>query len=123
MDTTKNRNRDPYSFANINLLGKCNCNCFFCLGKDIPELLQGHDQRDIHFVWWRNWWPFLRKCYDENVKKLYVTGQNTDSLQYVHLQDLIDFLHRQQFQVGLRTNGYLAAKRLAVINSTDLSVG
>ena len=93
------------------------------MGKDIPELLQGHDQRDIHFVWWRNWWPFLRKCYDENVKKLYVTGQNTDSLQYVHLQDLIDFLHRQQFQVGLRTNGYLAAKRLAVINSTDLSVG
>jgi hypothetical protein len=57
------------------------------------------------------------------VSKLYVTGQNTDSLQYVHLQELIDFLHRQRFQVGLRTNGYLASKRLAVINSTDLSVG
>ncbi len=24
MDTTKNRQRDPYTFANINLLGRCN---------------------------------------------------------------------------------------------------
>ncbi len=109
------------------MLGKCNCDCncdcFFCLGKDIPELLKGHDQRAVHFSEWRNFWPFLRKCYDEGVKKLYVTGQNTDSLQYVYLQELIDFLHRQGFQVGLRTNGYLASKRLAVINTTDLSVG
>jgi len=28
-NTTKNRNRDPYSFANINLLGRCNVDCFF----------------------------------------------------------------------------------------------
>ncbi len=123
MDTTKNRDRDPYTFANINLLGRCNCDCFFCLGKDIPELLQQHDQRAVHFSKWRNFWPFLRKCYDEKVFKLYVTGQNTDSLQYIYLQELIDFLHRQGFEVGLRTNGYLAHKRMAVINSTDLSVG
>ena len=122
-DTTKNRQRDAYTFANINMLGRCNCDCFFCLGKDIPELLQQHDQRAVHFSKWRNWWAFLRRCYDEGVFKLYVTGQNTDSLQYIYLQELIDFLHRQRFQVGLRTNGYLASKRLAVINSTDLSVG
>lgn len=35
----KNRKRDKYTFANINLLGKCNADCYFCLGKDIPELL------------------------------------------------------------------------------------
>jgi len=123
IDTTKNRQRDSYSFANLNILGVCNAQCFFCLGRDIPELLKGHDQRAVHFSEWRNWWAFLRRCYDEGVFKLYVTGQNTDSLQYIYLQELIDFLHRQRFQVGLRTNGYLASKRLAVINTTDLSVG
>ena len=41
MQITKNRNRKEYSFANINLLGNCNANCYFCLGKDIQEELKG----------------------------------------------------------------------------------
>ena len=36
----KNRNRGKFTFANINLLGKCNADCYFCLGKDIADELR-----------------------------------------------------------------------------------
>lgn len=45
----KNRNREKYTFANINLLGTCNANCYFCLGKDISEELSGKNQLNVHF--------------------------------------------------------------------------
>ena len=41
---TKNREREAPSFANINLLGKCNIRCYFCLGRDIEAELAGQNQ-------------------------------------------------------------------------------
>lgn len=123
INVVKNRNRDPFSFANINLLGKCNCSCFFCLGEDIHNELEGQNQLAVHFGEWKNFNHFLKKCQDNNVKKLYITGQNTDSLMYHYLEELIDYLHYHNFDVGLRTNGYLAEEKMSIINKTDLSVG
>jgi hypothetical protein len=38
--TSKNLSKDKkYSFANINLIGRCNEGCYFCLGKDIESEL------------------------------------------------------------------------------------
>lgn len=119
----KRRDRSDYTFANINLLGKCNAKCFFCLGEDIPELLHKHNQTRVHFSEWKNFNNFLEKCKSLNIKKLYITGQNTDSLIYKYLNDLIDYLHTQDFFVGIRTNGYLAKDNLSVINKCDNSVG
>jgi MoaA/NifB/PqqE/SkfB family radical SAM enzyme len=119
----KNRNRDPYTFANINLLGKCNVNCYFCLGKDIEDILSKHNQIKVTFLEWKNFSAFLDKCRQESVKKLYITGQNTDPLLYEPLGDLIDYLHSQGFLVGLRTNGYLAEWEMETIAKCDLSVG
>lgn len=119
----KNRNREAPSFANINLLGRCNVDCYFCLGKDIPDLLAGQNQLTTHFSAWENWPYFLAKCRLNGIRKLYVTGQNTDSLLYRHLPELIESLHDQGFQVGMRTNGYLALDRMDTINRCDLSVG
>ena len=119
----KNRDRDAYSFANINLLGKCNARCFFCLGEDIPELLGKHDQTKVFYAQWDNLGPFLDRCKAEGVKKIYVTGQNTDSLLYKYLPELVEYLHRQDFQVGLRTNGYKALECLSTINQCELSTG
>lgn len=119
----KRRGRAEYSFANINLLGKCNAQCFFCLGEDIPELLHKHNQTKIHFHKWKNFDNFLEQCRLKNIKKLYITGQNTDSLIYKYLDELIDFLHKEGFFVGIRTNGYLAEKNIDTINKCDNSVG
>jgi len=120
---SKNRKRDAYSFANINLLGKCNVDCFFCLGKDIGELLNKHNQLRTHFSEWKNFDRFLARVKREGVRKVYITGQNTDSLLYKYLAELVDSLKVRGFGVGLRTNGYLAHKHMETINQCDLSTG
>ena len=65
---TKNRNRDLPSFANINLLGKCNVDCFFCLGKDIEQALFGKNQLNVHFSKWINFTQFLKACSDSKIQ-------------------------------------------------------
>lgn len=123
INNNKNRNREDYSFANINLLGKCNVDCFFCLGKDIEPLLSRHNQLKIPFLEWKNFGQFVRICKEKGIKKLYVTGQNTDSLLYVYLKELINFLQDMDFQVGLRTNGYLSEKHMDTLNLCKANVG
>jgi molybdenum cofactor biosynthesis enzyme MoaA len=119
----KNREREKYTFANINLLGKCNANCYFCLGKDIDELLTLHNQIDTHFLEWENFDAFLDMCREKEITKIYITGQNVDSLQYKFLAQLIIFLKNRSFTVGLRTNGYLAEKKMDIIQLCDDEIG
>ncbi len=119
----KNRNRSSYKFANINLLGKCNVDCFFCLGKDIPELLGKHNQLNVSHLHWKNFDLFLEQCRDNEIKKLYLTGQNTDALCYVYRHALIKDLTEKGFQIGLRTNGYLLHKNIPLANYCELSTG
>ena len=123
IELAKNRERDSYSFANINLLGKCNVDCFFCLGKDIADELGNNNQLSAAFLGWKNFTQFLAQCKQNKIKKLYITGQNTDSLLYCHLDALIAYLRRENFDVGLRTNGFLALAKMQTINKTNLSVG
>jgi molybdenum cofactor biosynthesis enzyme MoaA len=122
-NTAKNRNREHPTFANINLLGKCNVNCFFCLGKDIEKELAPHNQVTLHYAHWENFEKFLSLCKHANIQKLYLTGQNTDSLLYAHFSELVTYLHQQGFLVGIRTNGYLAHRHMETINRCDLSIG
>lgn len=85
--------------------------------------MRPHNQLTTHFDDWKNFELFLKRCRAEGVKKIYITGQNTDSLMYRHLYELITELQRRGFGVGLRTNGYLALNRMSSINLCDLSVG
>lgn len=123
INVDKNRNREDFSFANINLLGKCNVDCFFCLGKDIEEELCGNNQVVEHFSGWLNFYEFLDVCRVKGVEKLYITGQNTDGLMYKYLMELVPWLHRFGFKVGIRTNGYLAMQKMDIINQCELSTG
>ena len=119
----KNRNREKYTFANINLLGKCNANCYFCLGKDIEDVLLPHNQLETLFPSWKNFEYFLNRCREENIKKLYLTGQTADGLQYNYLNELIHFLQDNGFLVGVRTNGYLAKEKIKSINNMKEEIG
>jgi MoaA/NifB/PqqE/SkfB family radical SAM enzyme len=119
----KNWTRTAPSFANINLLGACNVDCYFCLGKDIEGQWKGA-ALNSHWGHWPNFEAFLEKCQAAGVKRLYVTGQNTDSLLYTKLSELITWLQSARgFEVGLRTNGYLAHKMLPVLNQCERNVG
>lgn len=119
----KNRNRDKYTFANINLLGKCNIDCYFCLGKDIPESIDILNHLNTHFLEWQNFAVFVNECQRNEITKIYVTGLNTDSLQYKYLGELIDYLQSQKFTVGLRTNGYLAKSKIRLIQKCRGEIG
>ena len=119
----KNWNREAPSFANINLLGRCNVDCFFCLGKDIDPILSQQNQTRTHFSQWKNFDKFLQLCKEKHVERIYVTGQNTDSLIYSSIGPLVDSLQESGFVVGLRTNGYLAHKHLPVLRACKRSVG
>lgn len=119
----KNWSREAPSFANINLLGKCNVDCFFCLGKDIDPILGQQNQTKIHYDDWKKFDEFVALCKEKNVKRVYVTGQNTDSLLYKHLDSLVDHLQADGFDVGLRTNGYLAHRQLPTLQKCRRSVG
>jgi molybdenum cofactor biosynthesis enzyme MoaA len=113
----KNRKREKFSFANINLLGTCNANCYFCLGKDIAKELKGKNQLDTHFSKWKNFDKFIEMCKQEGIKKLYLTGQTADGLQYRYLREIIDYLQENDFVVGVRTNGRLALQKMECINA------
>jgi molybdenum cofactor biosynthesis enzyme MoaA len=120
---TKNRNRNNPDFANINLLGKCNAYCYFCLGKDICDFENRMDTL-VHWTDWKDFEKFLTICNKANIKKLYITGQNTDALLYKYLADLIEYLQDSKgFNVGLRTNGRAALKMIDIINSCTLETG
>ena len=120
----KNYDRDIPSFANINLLGTCNMNCYFCLGKDLEEEFSKTKSENIHFSEWKNLDKFLLFCKRNNIKNIYITGQNTDPLLYQYLKELIEFLQKDmEFSVGVRTNGLLAAGLLDVLNLCKRTVG
>lgn len=120
----KNRNRNiKYDFANINLLGRCNADCFFCLGKDIQEVLSQHNQTGVHFSEWKNFESFIQNCKDNQITKIYLTGQNTDSLMYKYFQELRDYIQGNGFEFGIRTNGYNAIKMLPDIQKCNGEIG
>lgn len=121
---TKNRNRSSkFDFANINLLGNCNADCFFCLGKDIEKQLSKHNQLKVHFSEWKNFETFISQCKENEIKKLYLTGQNTDSLMYKYFGELRDYLQDAGFEFGIRTNGYLAERKLLDIRKCNGEIG
>jgi molybdenum cofactor biosynthesis enzyme MoaA len=119
----KNRDRGEYTFANINLLGKCNANCYFCLGKDIQEELAGKHQLGVPFKEWLNFDAFLETCKSKGITKLYLTGQTADGLQYDYLSELVSNLQADGFEVGVRTNGYLAVQKMQDIQAMNGEIG
>ena len=119
----KNRQREKYTFANINLLGLCNADCYFCLGKDIPQELAGKNQLATPFENWKNFEKFLTICQQEQVRKLFLTGQTADGLQYKFLDKLVEALQDRGFEVGVRTNGYLAMRKISSIQKMQGEIG
>jgi MoaA/NifB/PqqE/SkfB family radical SAM enzyme len=120
----KRRDRTAPAFANINLLGRCNARCYFCLGRDLGCLIDGRDDTAIHYHHWPMFAEFTHLLKARGVSKVYVTGQNTDALLYEHLCHLVAHLQSVHgFDVGLRTNGLLAMQRLSEINRCRDEVG
>jgi hypothetical protein len=66
---------------------------------------------------------YLAKCRENGIKKIFLTGQNTDPLMYKFLKEFIDYLQTNGFDVGIRTNGYLALDKINIINKCKGEIG
>ncbi len=117
MKDFKNRNREKPTFANINLQGICNFKCFFCIGNEIED--ETRNYLNVHFNEWKNFKEYLKLCKENDIKKIYLTGQNTDPLLYKYLDEIIEYLKSEGFEVGIRTNGVLTLKNLEAINKIN----
>ena len=115
----KLRERPAPFYANINMLGRCNANCFFCLGKDLNLEFAKYNTQRTHHTQWPRWTFFLERAKALGIVPIYLTGQNTDALLYPNLTDLSRDLRALGHSPGLRTNGFLALQRMAEINTFD----
>jgi molybdenum cofactor biosynthesis enzyme MoaA len=72
---------------------------------------------------WRNFDQFLDMCEGSGITKLYLTGQNTDSLLYPYIDELYDYLKKRNFSMGIRTNGYMIPYMLDTVRSLNDEIG
>lgn len=112
------KTRSPYTFANINFIGKCNQSCFYCLGNELAEEVEGVDNMSTHFSEFLHLPYFLKECREHSIEQVYLTGLNVDPMQYEYLRDFIAFIKQEGFYVGMRTNGItLDTSNIDIINS------
>lgn len=93
-------------YGEILFVGKCNLQCFYCLGHEMHESTKCNTL-STHFSLWPNFGKWLVDLHMNNVKTIYLSSTNSEPLLYVHLSELIDFLQDDGFNVGIRTNGSL----------------
>lgn len=93
-------------YGEILFVGKCNFQCFYCLGHEMHESTKCNTL-STHFSLWPNFGKWLVDLHMNNVKTIYLSSTNSEPLLYVHLSELIDFLQDDGFNVGIRTNGSL----------------
>lgn len=93
-------------YGEILFVGKCNFQCFYCLGHEMHESTK-NNALSTHFSLWPNFGKWLVDLHMNNVKTVYLSSTNSEPLLYVYLSELIDFLQDDGFNVGIRTNGSL----------------
>lgn len=93
-------------YGEILFVGKCNFQCFYCLGHEMHESTKCNTL-STHFSLWPNFGKWLVDLHMNNVKTIYLSSTNSEPLLYVYLSELIDFLQDDGFNVGIRTNGSL----------------
>ena len=99
-------------FANIHFSGRCNRNCYFCIGQFMQALEPFNNLSKEHLDGFEE---FLDKCKSRSITEVALTGSNTDPLLYKFIPQLKDKLQKsldlQMFRVT--TNG------VRVLNNLD----
>jgi organic radical activating enzyme len=111
-------------FGNIHLSGRCNRNCYFCIGQHMPGQDMNNNLGTYPLI---NIDKFMKNCQEYNVKEINITGTNTDPLLYKHITKLNDYLRENISGLifGIRTNGILAKAReneLKLFDKMSLSI-
>lgn len=90
-------------YAEILVLGKCICKCFYCLGNEMVKASK-YNQLSEHFSEWKNFPEFIAQCKNEDIRKMYVSSVNTDPFLYKYIEELVAYLRTEFELVGIRGN-------------------
>ena len=96
-------------YGEILFLGKCNCNCYYCLRNEMNNLKKEEEnQLKLHFSNWSNFEKYINICKKENIKKIFLSSVSSEPTLYKYLNEIIIKLKEDGFKVGIRSNGYFA---------------
>ena len=96
-------NQKKPDYAEILILGKCICKCFYCLGNEMSKAGKCN-QLSEHFSQWKNFQEFIEQCKNVGIKKIYVSSVNTDPFIYKYIDELVVYLRTEFELVGIRGN-------------------
>lgn len=107
-----------FDFANLLFSGACSARCPFCIGrrldrKRIPPNLDEYPPRNLE--------AFIAHIHRFHIRRLALTGANTDPQLYAHEARLIERLRGDipGAQISLHTNGRQALSKMEVFNTYD----
>lgn len=107
-------------FANIHFSGKCNRNCYFCIGQFMQALEPFNNLNKENLDGFDD---FIIKCKEYKITEVALTGSNTDPLLYRFIPSLKDKLGRsldlQMFRIT--TNGVKVLNNLETWNLFDFA--
>ena len=107
-------------FANIHFSGKCNRNCYFCIGQFMQALEPFNNLRTEDLDGFEE---FISKCQERKITEVALTGSNTDPLLYKFIpqlkEKLINRLQLDMFRVT--TNGVKVLNNLEAWNLFDFA--
>lgn len=107
-------------YGEILFLGKCNCNCYYCLKQEMNKLKKDKEnQLNTHFLEWENFDKFLKINSENKIDKIYLSSVETDPMLYKYLLELIKYIKDKGFKVGIRTNGYCAIEKIDCLNECN----
>jgi len=102
-------------FANIHFSGKCNRNCYFCIGQFMQALEPFNNLKKENLDGFDE---FIDKCKERNITEVALTGSNTDPLLYKFIPELKrklqDRLDLKMFRIT--TNGVKILNNLEIWN-------
>ncbi len=108
-----------FDFANVLFAGPCNRLCPWCIGKRLPEKVNGSNL-DLWPL--RNLEGFIARVNEERVREIVFTGTTTDPHLYRYEGELIEELRRRLHpgaRISIHTNGVLSLTKLSVFNLYD----
>lgn len=107
---------DKQLYGEILFLGNCNYNCYYCLKQEMNNLKEKKENHlNVHFSEWNNFEKYIEELHNHNIEKIYLSSTCTDPLLYKYLDELIDYLQKEKFKVGLRSNGCLSIEKFSTI--------
>ena len=107
-------------YGEILFVGKCNYKCYYCLCNEMKKLQANMKvYNEMHFLSWPKFDIFLKKLKNSDCNIIYLSSTSSEPLLYKYIDELVVYLKKEGFRIGIRTNGTLISKKLELFTKLD----